>query len=127
MKLDLAQFRELEAFAQFASDLDASTKARIDRGQRLTELLKQGWDRPMDVTEQIAVIYAGTRGLLDQVKKESVTTWEQKFLEFMSVEGTELYAQIKKEQKLTEDIENTLKALITKFNNTHVELMIESN
>ncbi len=126
MKLDLAQFRELEAFAQFASDLDASTKARIDRGQRLTELLKQGWDRPMDVTEQIAVIYAGTRGLLDSVKKDMVTTWELKFVEFMSIEGTELYSMIKKEQKLTEEIETKLKALIAKFNGVHAELMIEA-
>ncbi|MEP7166560.1 MAG: F0F1 ATP synthase subunit alpha [Candidatus Woesebacteria bacterium] len=125
MKLDLAQFRELEAFAQFASDLDASTKARIDRGQRLTELLKQGWDKPMDVTEQIAVIYAGTRGLLDQVKKDSVTTWEQKFLEFMSIDGVELYSSIKKEQKLTPEIESTLKSLIAKFNGIHSELMLE--
>lgn len=125
MKLDLAQFRELEAFAQFASDLDAKTKAQIDRGQRLTQLLKQGWDRPMDVTEQIAVIYAGTRGLLDTVQKDLVVTWEQKFVEFMSIEGVELYAMIKKEQKLSEEIETELKRLITKFNSIHSELMIE--
>jgi F-type H+-transporting ATPase subunit alpha len=125
MKLDLAQFRELEAFAQFASDLDAKTKAQIDRGQRLTQLLKQGWDRPMDVTEQIAVIYAGTRGLLDTVQKDLVVTWEVKFLEFMSVEGQEVYALIKKEQKLNEQIEADLKRLITKFNSIHTELMIE--
>jgi F-type H+-transporting ATPase subunit alpha len=125
MKLDLAQFRELEAFSQFSSDLDPKTKASIDRGQRLTELLKQGWDRPLDVTEQIAVIYAGTRGMLDMVKKESVVTWEKLFLEFMSSEGTEVYAMIKKDQKLTETIETALKELIKKFNEVHSELMIE--
>ncbi len=124
MKLDLAQFRELEAFSQFSSDLDPKTKASIDRGQRLTELLKQGWDRPMDVTEQIAVIYAGTRGLLDTVKKESVVTWEKMFLEYMSTEGQEVYALLKKEQKLNEEIETLLKALIKKFNEVHSELMI---
>ncbi len=125
MKLDLAQFRELEAFSQFSSDLDPKTKASIDRGQRLTELLKQGWDRPMDVTEQIAVIYAGTRGYLDTVKKDLVVTWEKLFLEYMSTEGQELYATIKKEQKLSEGIENALKELIKKFNEVHSELMME--
>ncbi len=126
MKLDLAQFRELEAFSQFSSDLDPKTKASIDRGQRLTELLKQGWDRPLAVTEQIAVIYAGTRGYLDNVKKESVVTWEQEFLEFFSVDGQKVSEQILKEQKLNEAIESTLKQLIEKFNNTHSELMMEA-
>lgn len=126
MKLDLAQFRELEAFAQFASDLDAKTKARIDRGQRLTELLKQPWDRPMNVTEQIAVIYAGTRGYLDTVKKEEVVNWEREFLEYMDTEGTQVYTDILKEQKLTDAIENELKRLIEKFNVTHPEFMTEA-
>lgn len=125
MKLDLAQFRDLEAFAQFASDLDAKTKATIDRGQRLTELLKQPWDRPMVVGEQIAVIYAGTRGYLDTVKKENVVKWEELFLEYMSTEGQKIYEGIAKEQKLTEDIEASLKKAIEKFNDIHTELMVE--
>ncbi|HSW89658.1 MAG TPA: F0F1 ATP synthase subunit alpha [Patescibacteria group bacterium] len=125
MKLDLAQFRELEAFAQFSSDLDAKTKARIDRGQRLTELLKQAWDRPMEVTEQIAVIYAGTRGHIDTVKKENVGKWEELFLEYMDTSGKKVYDAILKEQKLTEDIEKDLKNLIEKFNELHKDLQIE--
>ncbi len=125
MKLDLAQFRELEAFAQFASDLDAKTKARIDRGQRLTELLKQGWDMPLDVTEQIAVIYAGTRGYLDTVQKDMVNTWEKLFIEYMKLEGENIYAAIVKEGKLTESIESDLKKIIEKFNGLHAELMVE--
>lgn len=124
MKLDLAQFRELEAFAQFSSDLDPKTKARIDRGQRLTELLKQGWDNPMDVTEQIVVIFAGTRGYLDTVQKEQVSTWEREFLEYMQSDDDGIYTALKKEQKLTEDIEKLLKAKIEKFNSIHSELMI---
>lgn len=125
MKLDLAQFRELEAFAQFSSDLDAKTKARIDRGVRLTELLKQGWDTPLDVTDQIAVIYAGTRGYLDNVKKDLVMTWEKLFLEYMKLEGDTIAIAIRKEGKLTENIENDLKKIIEKFNKLHTELMVE--
>ncbi|MBP9700741.1 F0F1 ATP synthase subunit alpha [Candidatus Woesebacteria bacterium] len=124
MKLDLAQYRDLEAFAQFSSDLDAKTKSTIDRGQRLTELLKQGWDRPLDVAEQIAVIYAGTRGYLDMVKREDVVKWEQAFLDYMHVEGKTFYQSIHKEMKLTEALEQDLKGLIEKFNTVHSDLVM---
>ncbi len=123
MKLDLAQYRDLEAFAQFASDLDPKTKATIDRGQRMTELLKQGWDRPMDVAEQVLVIYAGTRGFLDKVKRENVVAWEEKFLEYAQTEAADVYAAIKKEQKLNDDIEKRMKEVISSFNEVHPELV----
>lgn len=125
MKLDLAQFRSLEAFAQFSSDLDSKTKAAIDRGQRLTELLKQPWEKPLDLTSQVVVIFAGTKGYLDNVKKESVVLWEKKFLEYMHVQGRQVLESIAKESKILEDTEAVLKKLITEFNNIHSDWMIQ--
>lgn len=125
MKLDLAQFRSLEAFAQFGSDLDPKTKAAIDRGQRLTELLKQPWENPMDVVDQVLVIYAGTRGYLDRVKRDNVVTWEQKFLEYAKAGAKDIVSDIKKEAKITETVEPKLKKLIETFNGLHSDWMIE--
>ncbi|PWU22657.1 F0F1 ATP synthase subunit alpha [Candidatus Cerribacteria bacterium 'Amazon FNV 2010 28 9'] len=125
MKLDLAQFRELQAFAQFGSDLDAKTKARIDRGDRLTEILKQPWEKPLDVTQQVAIIFAGTRGYLDTVKKDMVVTYEQKYLEYMNTIGKEVLASIAKEAKITDEAEAQLKKLTEDFNAIHAEWMIE--
>jgi len=124
MKLDLAQFRDLEAFAQFASDLDAKTKATIDRGQRMTELLKQPWDKPMDVALQVLVIYAGTRGYLDGVIKDQIVTWETEFIRFVEANGQKIIDALHAEQKLTEGIEKDIQTLITKFNEIHSEMMV---
>ncbi|MEQ1906574.1 MAG: F0F1 ATP synthase subunit alpha, partial [Pirellulaceae bacterium] len=83
LRLDLAAFRELEAFAQLGTDLDAVTQSRLDRGYRMVELLKQNQYRPLNVVEQIMVIYAGTKGYLDKVPVTSVRKWEEGFLEFV--------------------------------------------
>ena len=80
MKLDLAQYREVAAFAQFGSDMDASTQQLLSRGTRLTELLKQNQYKPMDVAVQVCVIYCGVRGHLDVIKPEQVTDFEDKFV-----------------------------------------------
>ncbi len=125
LKLDLAQFRSLEAFAQFSSDLDSKTKAAIDRGQRLTELLKQPWEKPMKVTDQVVVMYTGTRGYLDNVKKEMVVTWEQKFIEYMKTQGADVIKSIEKEVKITDETEVLLKKVIVAFNELHSDWMIE--
>src|SRR6266513_1179706 len=77
LRLDLAQFRELAAFAQFSSDLDRATKARIDRGQRLTEILKQPQYRPVPVEKQVMIIYAATNGYLDNTHVDQMVAWEQ--------------------------------------------------
>jgi F-type H+-transporting ATPase subunit alpha len=82
LKSDLQQFRELQAFAAFGSDLDAVSKAQLERGYRLTELLKQGLNSPMPVEEQVVVIYAGTRGFLDGVPTPDVGRFEQELLEW---------------------------------------------
>merc|ERR1711935_590027 len=81
MKLDLAQYREVQAFAQFGSDLDAATQQLLNRGVRLTELLKQGQYVPMAIEEQVAVIFCGVRGFLDKIDPSKITDFEKKFLE----------------------------------------------
>ncbi len=83
LRLDLAAFRELEAFAQLGTDLDAATQPQLDRGYRMVELLKQGQYQPMDVVDQVLSIYAGTQGHLDKVPRNEVAAWEKEFLTFM--------------------------------------------
>jgi len=83
LRLDLAAFRELEAFAQLGTDLDPATQARLDRGYRMVEVLKQGLHQPMDVVDQVLIIFAGTRGHLDKIPARDVASWEKQFLTFM--------------------------------------------
>ena len=83
LRLDLASFRELEAFAQLGTDLDPATQARLDRGYRMVELLKQSQYKPLSMTDQCMLIYAGTKGYLDPVALDQVGRWQDEFLEFM--------------------------------------------
>lgn len=126
MKLDLAQFRELEAFAQFSSDLDDRTKALLDRGTRVNAILKQGWDIPLKLEEQVVTIYAAVKGYLDEVKEESIQIWEAEYLKFIKKSHSKLLSAIKKEGKLTEEIEKSLNKALETFNHQHEILMIES-
>ncbi len=115
LKLDLAQFREMEAFAQFASDLDPATQKLLARGARLTQLLKQPQYSPLKVEEQVCVIYAGTRGYLDDVALNKVEVYEHRFLEALRTSGAELLAKIKADKKLDDDTEKSLRAFIEDF------------
>ncbi len=115
IKLDLAQYREMEAFAQFASDLDASTQKLLARGARLTLLLKQPQYSPLAVEEQVAVLYAGTRGYLDDIALEQVEAYEHRLLEVLRSSGAEILAQIRDEKMITDDAENSLKILLDDF------------
>ena len=115
LKLDLARFRELAAFAQFASDLDKSTQAQLNRGQRLTELLKQQQYQPMSVAEQVISIYAVTNGYADAVPVEQVSRYEKEMLQFTSERYPEISDSITKENKLSDEIEATLKSALTEF------------
>src|SRR5204862_4453606 len=83
LRLDLAAFRELEAFAQLGTDLDAATQSRLDRGYRMVEILKQGQFKPLHIADQVMIIYAGTRGFLDKIPRNQVSAWESQFLAFM--------------------------------------------
>ena len=120
LRLDLAQYRELAAFAQFASDLDKATKAQLDRGQRLTELLKQGQYCPLSVDKQVMSLYLGTKGYLDDVAVKDVTRCEKEFLGFMEANHPEVGADIINTKKITDENEEALKKAITEFKETFV-------
>jgi len=108
LKLDQAYFRELEAFAKFGSDLDPATMAILDKGAKNVEILKQGQYAPVEVENQIAIIFCGTRGLLTDVPVEKVREFEKEFLEFLEVEHKEDVLQVLKEGKITNKVENIL-------------------
>ncbi|MEX0909257.1 MAG: F0F1 ATP synthase subunit alpha, partial [Gemmatimonadaceae bacterium] len=116
LRLDLAQFRSLAAFAQFASDLDPATKRQIDRGLRLTELLKQPQYQPMPVEQQVMIIYAVTNGYLDQIPVSEVRAWERDFLEMMASQRGEIQEKIRTEKTLSKELEAELKSAIEAFN-----------
>jgi len=115
LRLDLASFRELEAFAQLGTDLDAATQQRLDRGYRMVELLKQGQYQPLDVVDQVLSIYAGTRGFLDDVKRDEVADWEKSFLTFVRDQVPELRARIEQTKELDGESERQLEAAIADF------------
>jgi F-type H+-transporting ATPase subunit alpha len=121
MKLDLAQFRELQAFAQFSSDLDDKTKAQLDRGTRVNSVLKQGWDTPLKVEEQVCVIFAAVNGYLDPIRIEAIQDWERTYLEYVHTAHQPLLNSIVKEQKITDEASAQLKELIATFNSIHPE------
>jgi F-type H+-transporting ATPase subunit alpha len=123
IKLDLAQFRELEAFMQFAQDLDADTKARIDSGQRLTMTLRQRNGRPMSFAAQAVSIYAAVNGYLEKVATENVPVFEEKFLTFIDQEEPTILKSILEKKELTAETEELLKKALTTFVDTHPELL----
>ena len=108
IKLDLAQYREMAAFAQFASDLDASTKQLLARGERLTELLKQPVYHPMGVAEEVVAIFAGVHGYLDKLPLSSIKDFEQKSLDAMRANCPEYLEQIKQEKVISDDLKKKL-------------------
>ena len=115
LRLDLAQFRELEAFSKFGSDLDKSTKAQLDRGARLVEILKQGQYIPMPVEKQVAIIFIGTQGLLDSVDLKQVRRFEEEFLAMLEQKHPEILSSIAEKGTLESDIASKLKELGEKY------------
>ncbi len=115
LRLDLAAFRELEAFAQLGTDLDAATQSRLDRGYRMVELLKQGQYQPMDVWDQVLSIYAGTQGHLDQVPIERVAEWEEGFLAFMREQKPEIRNALSSSGQLTDELRQDLENAVTEY------------
>jgi F-type H+-transporting ATPase subunit alpha len=118
LRLDLAQYRELAAFAQFASDLDKATLAQIERGRRMVELLKQDQFVPMSVDDQIIVIYAGTQGFLDDVPVDSIRTFEEAFMRYIRAEKQALKKEIMEKKALDDDLKAKLNEAITAFKKT---------
>ena len=115
MKLELAQFREMEAFAQFGSDLDASTQKLIHHGQKLTELLKQPQYTPFVIEEQVVSLYAGVKGYLEKIDVSRVREFEDKLLDDMRLKGDDILSSIGEEKQLNEKVEEKLKIYLGKF------------
>jgi F-type H+-transporting ATPase subunit alpha len=116
MKSELAQYRELAAFAQFASDLDAGTRRQLERGQRLTQLLVQGQFEPLHVGVQVCAVYAGTRGFLDKVAVDKVREWKAALARYLMADRKALLDSIENEKKWDEDVEGQVKDAIQAFN-----------
>jgi F-type H+-transporting ATPase subunit alpha len=115
LRLDLAQYRELEAFAKFGSDLDKATLATLRRGARLVELLKQGQYVPMPVEKQVVSIFAGTNGYLDEIPVEHVQRFEREFLELMELKHADLLQTVAEKKDLSDELVNSLKAILRQF------------
>jgi F-type H+/Na+-transporting ATPase subunit alpha len=115
LRLALAAFRELEAFAQLGTDLDAATQQQLDRGYRMVELLKQGQYQPMDVVDQVMSVYAGNQGHLDQVPRNQVAAWEKAFLTFIKDQKPDIRKKIVDTKDLDADTMKALDAAIEQF------------
>lgn len=119
LRLDLAQFRELQAFAQFSSDLDPATKAQIERGRRMVEILKQPPYSPVPVEEQVVIIWAGTQGFLDEIEIDKVQEFERSYIEFLRLKEKKLLPELKEkkalDEKMVKDLEKVTKEFVTAF------------
>jgi F-type H+/Na+-transporting ATPase subunit alpha len=115
LRLDLAAFRELEAFAQLGTELDKATQSQLDRGYRMVEVLKQGQFKPLHIADQVMVIFAGTKGFLDKIPRNQVSAWEAQFLTFMREQMPEVRSTLIKERKLSKELEASLRAAIEAF------------
>jgi len=115
LRLDLASFRELEAFAQLGTELDAATQSRLDRGYRMVELLKQPQYKPMHVVDQVLSIYAGTKGYLDDVPVTEVQAWEEGFLSFVRDHKPGLWKTLDERKDVSDEVEAQIRTAIQEF------------
>jgi F-type H+-transporting ATPase subunit alpha len=115
LRLDLAQYRELEAFAQFGSELDPATQRQLARGERIVEVLKQPQYRPMPVEQQVAILFAVTNGFLDDVDVERIQAWEKGFHEFMAAQHSEIDEELRTRKALSEDLTARLRRAIEEY------------
>ncbi len=118
LKLAMAQYRELEAFAQFGSDLDEATMKQLNLGRRLTEILKQGQYEPMAVEHQVAILYSAINGYLDDIAVEDIAKFETEFHKYLATTGTEVLKKIREVKDLNEEVEPMLKNIIEEFKKT---------
>ena len=115
LRLDLAQYRELEAFSQFASDLDEASRKQLERGERLVEVLKQPAYSPLPVEKQVVIIYAGTRGYLDDISPRSIRKFEDELYPFIETKYPQIFENIRTKKKLDEETEEQLKKALEEF------------
>ncbi|MGO9690288.1 MAG: F0F1 ATP synthase subunit alpha, partial [Syntrophobacteraceae bacterium] len=115
LRLELAQYRELEAFAKFGSDLDKSTQAQLNRGVRLVELLKQPQYKPMPAEKEVMSLYSGTRGFLDTIPVEKILQYEEQMLAFVERKYPEILAEIKEKNIIGDSLDQKMSAALTEF------------
>jgi F-type H+-transporting ATPase subunit alpha len=115
LKLDMAQFRELEAFAQFGSDLDKATQRQLERGYRLVEILKQPQYQPVPAEKEVVSLFAGAYGYLDDWEVEAIAEYEKQMLEFMESKYADLLKEIKDENQISDELEEKLKKALDEF------------
>ncbi len=118
LRLDLAQFREMEAFSQFGSDLDKATRAQLERGRRLVEVLKQPQYKPLSVEKQVLLIFAGTNGYLDEYPEEAIAKYESELYQFIESRHPEVLAEIKEKMKISDEFADQVSKVFDEFNNT---------
>jgi F-type H+/Na+-transporting ATPase subunit alpha len=117
--LDLNQYRELQSFAKFGSDLDRATQQTLARGERLTAILRQGERDPLPVEEQVAVIFAASNGYLDDIDPDNVPDWESQFRDYLRDSHGEILDSIREEKELSEETEKKLREAIEHFNENY--------
>jgi F-type H+-transporting ATPase subunit alpha len=115
MRLDLAQYRELAAFAQFGSDLDKATQQQLNRGRRLVEILKQPQYQPLPMTKQVTILFAGTRGFLDKYPLEQLGDYEKALYDFMESKHADVFADLEAKKAIDDDLDAKLKKALTEF------------
>jgi F-type H+-transporting ATPase subunit alpha len=118
LRLDLAQYREMAAFAQFGSDLDATTQRMLSRGTRLVEVLKQGQYEPQPVENQVLIIYAGTNGFLDHLPESALKKYETELSRFVDTNHPDLLSELRTKHELTDDMRDRLQSALQEFNET---------
>jgi F-type H+-transporting ATPase subunit alpha len=120
LKLELAQYRELAAFAQFGSDLDKATQAQLERGVRLVEILKQPQYQPRSLSQQVAILFAGTRGFLDKYPVDKLKEYEPQLLSFIASKYPEVNREIEEKREIGPDLEKKIKDVLTEFETVFV-------
>lgn len=115
LRLDLAQFRELQAFAQFASDLDETSRRQLERGQKMVEVLKQGPYSPLPIERQVTIIYAGAKGFLDDVPTSKVVEFEQQLYPFIEAKYPNIFEDISSKKALDKEVESLLNTALSEF------------
>jgi F-type H+-transporting ATPase subunit alpha len=120
LKLELAQYRELAAFAQFGSDLDKSTQAQLERGVRLVEILKQPQFEPRSLSQQVAILFAGTRGFLDKYPVDKLKEYEPQLLSFIASKYPEVNREVEEKREIGADLEKKMKDVLTEFETVFV-------
>ncbi|HHL34832.1 MAG TPA: F0F1 ATP synthase subunit alpha, partial [Desulfobulbaceae bacterium] len=118
LRLDLAQYRELAAFAGFGSDLDAATQAQLTRGERLVEILKQPQYQPLSMEKQVTIIFAGTKGFLDEFPIDTLADYEQELYTYIQSNEPSIFSELKEKEEISSGLEEKMRKTITAFNET---------